>query len=109
MPLGLNIAPGMFERVMDVLVTTRKWQFDLDYLEDNVVFLRTPDKHIELVSQVLNFLSHKSVKLNLNKCVFFINLMDYPGHFMHPGRLEVWTRTIYAVQRLESPISLKEL
>lgn len=53
MPFGLKNAPGTFQQTMDVIVACVNWQFALVYLEDIVIFLKTPEERIEHVRQVL--------------------------------------------------------
>lgn len=42
-PFGLKHAPKTFQRGMDVLQTTVKWKLALVYLDDVLIFSRTPD------------------------------------------------------------------
>lgn len=53
LPLGLRNAPETFRRAMDVLLTKMKWWFALVYLEDILIYSRTPDEYIQHVRQVL--------------------------------------------------------
>lgn len=48
-PFKLKNAPGTYQREMDVLLTKVKWQGALFYLDGIVIFLNTPDEHIEHV------------------------------------------------------------
>lgn len=53
MPFRFQNASGVFQQVMDVLLTKYKWQSALIYLGDIVLLLRTPDEHIDHVWLVL--------------------------------------------------------
>lgn len=108
MRFGLKNTPGTIQRLMHIVLAKVKWQFDLVYLDDIILFLRTPDEHNENVRQVMTLLNDAGVTLNLNKCKFFANFIDYVGHVLNPGHLEVVTRTIYAVLRFEHPTNLTE-
>lgn len=56
MPSGLKNDPGTFQAV-EVLFKKGKGQFALVFLDDIVIFLRTPDEHIDHVQQVVTLLS----------------------------------------------------
>lgn len=47
--------------------------------------------------------------MNLKKFEFFTNRIDYLGHGIHPGHLEVSTETIVAIRRLEYPTAVTEI
>lgn len=89
--------PGTFQRAMKDLLTKIKLQFAWVYLEDIVIFWRTPDIHIEYVRQVLTLLNDAGMKLALKKGEFFTKGIHHLGHVIQAGHLEVSTRTIDAV------------
>lgn len=66
----------------------------------------TPDKHIKQVRQVLTLMTNAGLKLNLKKCKFLTNCIDYFGNVIHSGRLSVSTRTIDVLQGPEHPTDL---
>lgn len=47
MPFGLRIAPRTFQRVMDIILPSAKWQFPLVYFGDVVLSSSSPDEHID--------------------------------------------------------------
>lgn len=55
MTFRLKNAAQVFQRAMDALVTKLKWQFPLVSEDDIIVFLRTPDVHIDQGWPVLTF------------------------------------------------------
>lgn len=55
-PFGLKNAPGTFEGTMDVILASIKWHFALVFLNDNVIFAKTPQKLIDHGKQVLTLL-----------------------------------------------------
>lgn len=107
--MGLKNVPGSFQRGMDVLLKKVKWQSPLVYIDDIVIFLPTPDKHIEHVEQVLMLLKHAGVAQYLEKCEFFTNDIYNFGHVILPGRLKLSTQTTDAAHYLKHPASLTEI
>lgn len=109
MPFGLRNAPGTFQRTMDVILSTVKWQFALVYLDDIVVFSRTPVEHIDHVRHVLTLLHDDGVILKLKKCRFFTDTIDYLSHVIRPRRSEIASHTTDAIRGLQTPTSPTEL
>lgn len=72
------------------------------------VCLRTPDKHIGHVGQVLTILNDAGETPSLKKCKFFTTCIDYLCHAFCAGSLNVSTRTIDADRRLEQSANLTE-
>jgi len=98
MPFGLKNAPATFQRVMDVILSSVRWQFALVYLDDIFVFSTTVEDHFDHVRTVLGLLKDAGVTLRLDKCHFFSEAVDYLGHVVRPGRLAVSSKTCDAVR-----------
>ena len=92
MPFGLCNAPATFQRAMDILLAGIRWKSCLVYLDDIIIFSKEVDEHIKHVEQVLEKLQSARVSLKLKKCKFFAKTVDYLGHVIGPGLLEVANR-----------------
>ena len=57
MPFGLTNAPATFQRALDLILTKYKWKTCLVYLDDVIIYSRTPVDHIKHVDEVLTCLS----------------------------------------------------
>jgi len=68
MPLGLTNAPATFQRVLDIILSSLKWQICLVYLEDVIIFSANAEQHVNDVDTVLHPLREAGVTLNLEKC-----------------------------------------
>lgn len=90
MPFGLREARGTFQRSMDVVLLTVKWQFALDYLDNIVIFSKTTKEHIYHMREVLTLLNIAGVPLKLNNFQFFAKTFAYLGHVIGPRRLEMY-------------------
>ena len=75
----------------------------LVYLDDVVVFSKTFDEHVKHVQDVLHFLLRAAISLKLKKCNFFTKVVDYLGHVIKPGRLEVATMNTAAIEGFREP------
>lgn len=75
MPFGPSNSAGTIQSARDVMLSAVKWQFALVYLQDIVIFSRTPAEHIAQVHSVLTHLNNAGVTLRLKKCFSSQNLM----------------------------------
>jgi RNase H-like domain found in reverse transcriptase/Reverse transcriptase (RNA-dependent DNA polymerase) len=89
MPLGLRNAPATFKRFVDITLSGLTWKICLVYLDDIIVFSKTPTEHMALLDAVLHRLYRAGLTLNLKKCHFFKETVDYLGHVIRPGKLSV--------------------
>lgn len=79
------------------------------HLDDIVIFLQMPDGHIEHPQPILISLKGSLGTLNLKKCRFFTNHIDYLRHVICPGCMEVFAHTIASIYGLEHQTSLTEI
>lgn len=71
MLFGHSIAPGTFQRTMDVIIIAVKWQFALIDLDDIVVNFKSAKEQIGNVCRVLTLTNDTAVSLRVKKCMFF--------------------------------------
>jgi hypothetical protein len=71
MPFCLRNAPATFQRFVDITLSGITWKTCLVYLDDIIVFSKTPAEHMAHLDAVLHRLYRAGLTLNLNKCIFF--------------------------------------
>ena len=103
MPFGLCTAPASFQRTVDIVLSGFRWKSCLVYLDDVIVFSKNFDEHLSHVSEVLTALRNAGFSLNLKKCEFFKQQVDYLGHVIRPGKLSVALKTTEAVAGFHPP------
>lgn len=109
MPFGLRNAPGTFQQTKDVILSAVKWQSALVYTDDIAVFLKSLEKHMVHVSNVLKLISDADVTLKLKKCRFFAKNIDYLEHVIRQRRLEITSHTTDAIRKLQLPTFLTKI
>ena len=109
MPFGLCNAPATFQRTVDMLLSGYRRRTCLVYLEDIIVFSNTAEEHIDHLREVLAVLKEAGFSLKLKKCKFFSKSVDYLGHVIRPGRLEVATKKTEPVKCFEDSTMQTEL
>ena len=71
MPFGLTNAPATFQHLMESCLGEMHLKWCIIYLDDIIVFSKTPEEHIERLKGAFEKLSTAGLRLKLNKCVFF--------------------------------------
>jgi len=103
LPIGLCNAPATFQRAMDILLAGVKWHKGLVYLDDVIVFSRSPEEHLQHLDEVMTRLGKAGVTLKEAKCHFFQEEVEYLGHVIRPGRVHVLEKNIPALRDLRYP------
>ncbi|CAN8067637.1 unnamed protein product [Agarophyton chilense] len=106
---GLKNAPVTFQRALDIILSRVKWQYALVYLDDVIIYSHTVSEHFDHVRTILSSLRSAGITLRLDKCQFFSGTVDYLGHVIRPGKLQVSTRTRDAIRAAKSPTNQTEL
>jgi len=103
MPFGLTNAPATFQRALDVILSGLKWQVCLVYLDDVIIFSANAEQHVKDVDNILHRLREAGVALNLEKCAWFSDEVEYLGHIVRPGKLHVHNKNVDALKNAKFP------
>ena len=72
MPFGLCNAPATFQRLMNQIYQGIAYKYVIVYLDDTNVFSRTFKDHIQHLRKVFTRIRKAGLKLNLEKCTFWM-------------------------------------
>ena len=109
MPFGLTNAPATFQRALDIVLSKFKWKTALVYIDDVVIFSKSVEDHLRHVDEVLTALSTAGVSLRLRKSKFFTKTIEYLGHIVRPGTIEVNEASTKSLREAKYPETLTEL
>jgi hypothetical protein len=109
MPFGLRNAPATFQRFVDIKLAGLTCKSCLVYLDDIIVFYKTPEEHLEHLDVVLHRLYRAGLSMNLNKCFFFKETVNYLGRVIRPGKLAVVEKNTRALRDSKPPTTQTEL
>jgi hypothetical protein len=109
MPFGLRNAPATFQRFVDITLSGLTWKVCLVYLDDIIVFSKNEEQHLLDLDAVLHRLYRAGLSLNLKKCHFFKETVDYLGHVIRPGKLSVAEKNTQALRTAKPPTTQSEL
>ena len=82
MPFGLSGAPGSFCRLMSIVLRDLLWVLCLCYLDDIVVFARSPQELLERLRIALDRLRDVGLKAKPSKCELFKTEIKFLGHMV---------------------------
>ena len=107
MPFGLTNAPATFQRTMNSLF--KHLPFVAVYLDDILIFSKTPQEHLQHIETVLQVLKEQSLFCKLKKCEFNKPELRFVGHIVGAKGIRPDPEKISAVTDWPSPHNLHEL
>lgn len=94
---------------MAIIFSTAKWQLSIVYLDDIVIFFRTPYQHIIHTLLAINFRKEAHFTFKLKNCVLFSIKTDYLVNVIRPSRLELADDLTDTIRNLKVPTTKIEL
>lgn len=109
MPFGLEHAPAAFQKAVNVMLSTVKWQCALLYIDEVVNFSSTLYERSQHVGNFLKIVQEAGMTLKVKKCHIFSKAIDNLWHDNNPEKFHVATKTDYTVQTLKYPTTPTDL
>ena len=109
MPFGLTNAPATFQRLMESCLGELHLHWCIIYLDDIIIFSRTPEDHIERLEGVFEKLAQAGLKLKLSKCEFFQAELKYLGHIVSKQGIATDPKKIQAIHDWPRPKTVTEV
>ena len=102
MTLGLVNEADMFQRLMETCLGDLQLNWCLIYLDDVIVFSKTPKENLTLRRAFFEKLKKAGLKLKPVSVSFFKKSLTYLGHKISEGGIETDSRKIKIIQ--EGPV-----
>ena len=109
MPFGLTNAPATSQRALDIVLTKFKWKSCLVYIDDIIIFSKTVEDHIRHVDEILTTLTEANITLKISKCRFFSDTVEYLGHLIKHGQLQIDDTNTKSLKEAKPPTTKSEL
>ena len=98
MPFGLTNAPATFQHLMETCLGEIHLKLCIIYLDDIIVFSKTPEEHIERLRGMFEKLAAAGLKLKPSKCKFFKLRVTYLGHIVSKNGIKTDPKKIEAIK-----------
>lgn len=85
---------------MVFILSSVSWPFLLEYLNDIVIFSKSPQDHVEQMRHVLRIQYKTGFTLKLKSCKSLPETIDYSSHVIQSGRPELTDHTADEVTKL---------
>ena len=109
LPFGLTNAPATFQTAMNTIFRPYLHKFVLVYLDDILIYSKTPEEHRDHLRKVLDLLREHQLYANLKKCSFAQPEVTYLGHVVSAEGIKVDPRKTAAVADFPTPRNLSHL
>lgn len=105
MPFGLANAPAVFQRMMNKVLGSARFSKATAYIDDLLIFGVSVDDCLEKLKFILQLLSNANLTLNLAKCEFLSDKIDYLGYEISALGIRPGDKKIQSVQDFPRPIN----
>ena len=109
MPFSLTNSPATFQRLMESCLGNLHLNWCIIYLDDIIVFSKTPEKHIRRLRGVFAKLASAGLKLKSSKYEFFKQRITYLGYVVSENGIETDPKKMEAVRNWPAPKTVTEI
>ena len=106
---GLTNALATFQWLMETCLGEMHLKWCIIYLDDIIVFSRTPEEHIERLRGVFLKLAAAGLRLKPSKCEFFKSKVSYLGHIVSKEGIKTDPKKIEAIKKWPVPQTVTEV
>ena len=109
MPFGLTNAPATFQHLMESCLGDMHLNWCIIYLDDVIVFSKTPEEHLVRLHGVFQKLREAALKLKPSKCEFFKDRIAYLGHIVSKAGIETDPKKIRDIWEWPRPNTVTDV
>ncbi|CAF4897831.1 unnamed protein product [Rotaria sp. Silwood1] len=105
MSFGLSNAGATFQRLINSILSSLRWDIALVYLDDIIVYSPSFHTHLQHVARVLEVLDKANIKLNRDKCTLARHQIDYLGFRITQDGIKPLTANVKKTLDFPTPTS----
>ncbi len=109
LPFGLTNAPATFQFMMNNVLRPYLNKFVLVYLDDILIYSKTPEDHLKHIQLVLDILRKHKLFAKLSKCAFGTTNVDFLGHVVSSEGIKVDPNKIAVIKDWPRPKTQKDV
>ena len=106
-PFGLAQVPAYFQRLINEVLTD--CNFAMGYLDDNIIFSKTEEEHLQHLEEIFECLRKAGLKLKLQKCSFFKKHIQYLGHLISNEGIQPLPEKLESIAKMPVPQNMKQV
>lgn len=107
MTFGLRNAGQTFQRFVDEM--TRGLDFVYCYLDDFLIFSRSPNQHEEHLRIIFGRLRDYGMLLNTSKCIFGVEEVTFLGYSISKQGTRPLDAKVEAIKKFPTPVNVRQL
>lgn len=107
LPFGIACAPAQFQATMDEIL--KGLNKTACYIDDIIVTGESMEECQSNLHKVLSRLNEYNVQINLDKCIFFAEKVEFLGHELSAKGISPLKSKVEAIQNAPSPQNLQQL
>ena len=109
LPYGLCNGPSSYQRLMMQILGDLMWKGVLVYLDDVLIYSRSMEDHVMMLTEVFTRFRQHNLKLNPTKCGFARSEVTFLGHVLSGGCVRPASDNVAAVRSYRRPSSRAEV
>ena len=109
MPFGPTNAPVTFQCLMESCLGDYHLKYCIIYLDDIIIFSKTPEEHISRLHKVFQKLDEAGLHLKPDKCEFFKDRLEYLGCVVSSKGIETNPKKIAAILNWPQPRNITQI
>lgn len=108
-PFWIRNHEATFQRAMEGIPDLINWQHAIVHIDDTIILSKTPERSLRHKEKLLRQFRDTATKIKLKMCFIFGKAMNYLGHAIFSGKLQVGNRTTEAIEALQCPTTVSKL
>ena len=109
LPFGLANAPAVFRTLMNKIFSQQIGKSVLVYLDDILVYSKTPEDHLKHLREVFRILKTQKFFCRVHKCNFNDTEIKYLGHLISSDRVRPGPDKVEKVKEWPRPMTVQEV
>ncbi|KAL0453903.1 UNVERIFIED_CONTAM: Transposon Ty3-G Gag-Pol polyprotein, partial [Sesamum latifolium] len=109
MPFGLTNAPAAFMSLMNKTLQPFLDQFVIVFIDDILIYSRSPEEHEQHLRTVLQILREKRLYAKFSKCEFWMEEIAFLGHVASKEGVQPNPAKVKAILEWEAPKNVSEV
>jgi deoxyuridine 5'-triphosphate nucleotidohydrolase len=109
MPMGMTNAPATFMTLMNQVLRKFINKCVVVFLDDVLIFSRSPEEHLEHVRAVLGTLRQHNLYAKVSKCEFARSKVEFLGHVVSAKGLETAEDKVAKIKNWPTPKNVSEV